>query len=142
MSIKNKRRNERIADVISFGFIILFAALVLFPLWWIFRSSLMTNPEIASLSFFPSRWIFSNYPDALQVFPYFKYLKNTMTILIPCVVFGTITAVFCGYSFARLYFRGRSFVFGLCIASLLLPPIVTLIPLYLGWALVLGRRRT
>ncbi len=138
MSIKNKRRNERIADVVSFGFIVLFAALVLFPLWWIFRSSLMTNPEIASLSFFPSRWIFSNYPDALQVFPYFKYLKNTMTILIPCVVFGTITAVFCGYSFARLYFRGRSFVFGLCIASLLLPPIVTLIPLYVGWVRFLG----
>ncbi len=138
MSIKSAKRAKRTADGISFAVVILLAALVMFPLWWMFRSSLMTNPEIGSLAFFPSRWIFGNYPEALQVFHYFKYLGNTLTILIPCVVFGTITAVLCGYSFARLYFRGRSFVFGLVIASLLLPPIVTLIPLYVAWIRFLG----
>jgi multiple sugar transport system permease protein len=137
-SIKSKKRAERLANIIAFVFIILFASLVMFPLWWIFRSSLMTNPEIGSLNFFPSRWYFSNYPEALQVFTFFQYFFNTMTIVVPCVVFGTVTAVLCGYSFARLYFRGRSFVFGLCIASLLLPPIVTLIPLYIVWMRFLG----
>jgi len=138
MTIKSRKRRERLGDAISFTLVCVFVILVLFPLWWIFRSSLMTNPEIGSLSFFPGRWIFDNYAAALEVFDYFRYLKNTMTILIPCVVFGTITAVMCGYSFARLYFRGRSFVFGLCISSLLLPPIVTLIPLYIGWVRFLG----
>lgn len=138
MSIKGKARRERAADLIAFAALILFAAILMFPLWWIFRSSLMTNPEIGSLSVFPSRWLFHNYADALGIFDYFLYLKNTLTILIPCMVFGTVTAVMCGYSFARLYFRGRSFVFGLCIASLLLPPIVTLIPLYIGWVRFLG----
>lgn len=138
MTIKSRKRRERLGDAISFTLVCVFVILVLFPLWWIFRSSLMTNPEIGSLSFFPGRWIFGNYAAALEVFDYFRYLKNTMTILIPCVVFGTITAVMCGYSFARLYFRGRSFVFGLCISSLLLPPIVTLIPLYIGWVRFLG----
>ena len=137
-SLKSKRRAEKIANAVSLVFIILFAALVLFPLWWIFRSSLMTNPEIGSLNFFPSRWIFANYVEALSIFNFFQYFGNTMTIVLPCVVFGTITAVFCGYSFARLYFRGRNFVFGLCIASLLLPPIVTLIPLYIVWIRFLG----
>ena len=137
-SLKSKRRAEKIANAVSLVFIILYAALVLFPLWWIFRSSLMTNPEIGSLNFFPSRWIFANYVEALSIFNFFQYFGNTMTIVLPCVVFGTITAVFCGYSFARLYFRGRNFVFGLCIASLLLPPIVTLIPLYIVWIRFLG----
>ena len=137
-SIKSKKRAERITDSISLGLIILFAMLAMFPLWWIFRSSLMTNPEIGSLSFIPSRWIFHNYREALEVFTFFKYFQNTMTIVLPCVIFGTITAIMCGYSFARLYFRGRSFVFGLCIASLLLPPIVTLIPLYIAWVRFLG----
>ena len=58
--------------------------------------------------------------------------------MVNCVIFGTVTAVMCGYSFARLYFRGRDFVFGLCISSLLLPPMVTLIPLYIGWIRFLG----
>jgi len=133
MTFKSKKLKSKAFDIASLMIIIFFAALVLFPLWWIFRSSLMTNPEIGSLHFFPSRWLFSNYPSALEAFHYFKYLFNTMVIAVPCVVFGTITAIMCGYSFARLYFRGRKFVFSLCIASMLLPPMVTLIPLYIGW---------
>lgn len=136
--LQSKRRRERVANIIAFLVILVFAALVLFPLWWILRSSLMTNPEIGTLNLLPSRWLVSNYPEALQVFTFFRLFGNTMTIVVPCVVFGTVTAVMCGYSFARLYFRGRSFVFGLCIASLLLPPVVTLIPLYIGWIRILG----
>ena len=136
--MQSKKKRQRIADGVALLFVILFAALALFPLWWIFRSSLMTNPEIGSLRFFPSRWLFSNYGEALEVFTFFPYFANTMTIILPCVVFGTVTAVMCGYSFARLYFRGRDFVFALCIASLLLPPIVTLIPLYIAWIRFLG----
>lgn len=136
--LQSKRRRERITGALALVALIFLALLVMFPLWWILRSSLMTNPEIGSLQFFPSRWLFGNYPEALKVFTFFTYFANTMTIVLPCVVFGTITAVFCGYSFARLYFRGRNFVFGLCIASLLLPPVVTLIPLYIGWIRFLG----
>lgn len=131
--IRSRRRAERAWDAFALGAVILFALLALFPLWWIFRSSLMTNPEIGSLRLLPSRWMFANYRDALEVFEFFRLFLNTMAIVTPCVVFGTVTAVMCGYSFARLYFRGRDFVFALCIASLLLPPIVTLIPLYIGW---------
>jgi multiple sugar transport system permease protein len=132
-SIKSLRRTERIGNSVALVFIVLFAAFALFPLWWIFRSSLMTNPEIGSLNFFPGIWYFSNYGEALGIFKFFTYLLNTMTIVVPCVFFGTVTAVMCGYSFARMYFRGRAFVFGLCIASLLLPAVVTLIPLYIVW---------
>lgn len=136
--IQSRKRREKIAGWVALAFVVLFALFALFPLWWIFRSSLMTNPEIGSLNIFPSRWLFSNYAEALEVFTFFQYFSNTMTIVLPCVIFGTITAVMCGYSFARLYFRGRGFVFGLCIASLLLPPMVTLIPLYIVWIRFLG----
>ena len=141
-SLKSRKRTEKIANFVAYIIVILFALLVMFPLWWILRSSLMTNPEIGSLDFFPSRWIFDNYPEALKIFTFYQYFLNTLSIVLPCVVFGTITAVMCGYSFARLYFRGRNFVFGLCIASLLLPPIVTLIPLYITWIRFLGLGKT
>ena len=136
--LQSRRRREHVANSIAFLLVALLAVLVLFPLWWILRSSLMTNPEIGTLHLFPSQLLFSNYPEALKIFTFFRFFRNTMTIVVPCVVFGTVTAVFCGYSFARLYWRGRSFVFGLCIASLLLPPVVTLIPLYIGWIRILG----
>ena len=136
--LQSKRRRERATNLAAFLLAALFAVLVLFPLWWILRSSLMTNPEIGTLKLLPSQWLVSNYPEALEIFTFFRFFANTMTIAVPCVVFGTVTAVLCGYSFARLYWRGRSFVFGLCIASLLLPSVVTLIPLYIGWIRILG----
>jgi len=64
---------------------------------------------------------------------FWTYLKNTMIIIVPSVIFGTITATMCGYAFARMRFRLRNFLFTLCVGSMLLPTMVTLIPLYIMW---------
>ncbi len=135
-SIENKSRNQKIADISSLIIVILFAAAVMLPLWWMFRSSLMKSLEIFKWppQFFPSEWLFSNYNIKPTTFDFWLYLGNTLMIVVPCVVFGTTTAIFCGYAFARLRFRGKKFLFSLCIGSMLLPTMVTLIPLYIVWA--------
>ena len=128
------RRNDRkVATIIIFGLLVLMSLLVLFPMWWIIRSALMTTTEVTTMSFLPSRWLFSNFPLALEQFHFWLYLRNTLIIAVPSVVLGTGTAVLCGYSFARFHFRGKKFIFGLCIASMLLPPMVTLIPIFVVW---------
>jgi len=134
ISAAGARCNDRQVDtVIIFGILILLSCVVLFPLWWIIRSSLMTLTEVSSMAFFPSRWLFSNYALALENFHFFLYLRNTLTIAVPAVILGTGTSVLCGYSFARFHFRGKKFVFALCIASMLLPPMVTMIPIFIVW---------
>jgi multiple sugar transport system permease protein len=90
------------------------------------------------MSFFPPDWVFSNFPRALERFHYLTYLRNTFIIAVPAVVLGTATAILCAYSFARLRFRGKKFMFGLCIASMLLPSVVTLIPLFIIFTNFLG----
>ena len=127
------KNNKRVSTTIIFSVLVLMSVVVLFPLWWIIRSSLMTLPEVGTMSFFPNRWLFSNYADALESFHFFLYLRNTLTIAVPAVILGTSTAITCGYAFARLRFRGKKFVFALCIASMLLPPMVTLIPIFIVW---------
>ena len=62
-------------------------------------------------SFIPHEWLWSNYSKALETFEYWTYFKNTFEIIIPAVGFGTITAIFCGYAFARLRFRGKQLFF-------------------------------
>ncbi|HWP22049.1 MAG TPA: carbohydrate ABC transporter permease [Candidatus Cryosericum sp.] len=135
-SIQSKKRSQQIADTISFLVIIFFAALVMLPIWWMIRSSLMKSLEIFKWppQFFPKEWLFSNYNIKPTTFDFWRYLGNTLTIVVPCVVFGTITAVFCGYAFARLRFRGKAFLFSLCVGSMLLPTMVTLIPIYIAWS--------
>ena len=136
----SRKRRERATDVASFLLVILLAAGAMLPIWWIFRSSLMPNTELYAYppAFFPSKWLFSNYVETLQTYDFWRYFKNTMTIIVPAVFGGTVTATLCGYAFARLKFRGKKFLFTLCVGSMLLPNMVTLIPLYLMWTRIFG----
>ena len=135
-SIRSQKRSQQIADTLSFIAVVVIAALVMLPIWWMIRSSLMKSLEIFKWppQFFPKEWLFSNYNIKPTTFDFWKYLGNTLTIVVPCVVFGTLTAILCGYAFARLRFRGKAFLFSLCVGSMLLPTMVTLIPLYIAWA--------
>lgn len=133
--LASRSKREKVCNTICLILVIIMAAIVLLPIWWIFRSSLMTNAELYAYppAFFPSKWLFSNYVETLETYDFWRYFKNTMTIIVPAVLGGTITATLCGYAFARLRFRGKKFLFTLCVGSMLLPNMVTLIPLYLMW---------
>ncbi|AIQ32271.1 MULTISPECIES: carbohydrate ABC transporter permease [unclassified Paenibacillus] len=138
--LRSRKRRDRTLNIITFAIVILFAILAIFPIWWIFRTSLMTNAEIYKYppSLIPDNWLFSNYEKTLQVFKFWKYLWNTMVIIVPSCLAGTFTATLCGYAFARLRFRGKNLIWALCVGSMLLPAMVTLIPLYIGWTRGLG----
>ncbi len=138
--LQSKKRNDRIMNMITLVCVVCCAGIALFPIWWIFRTSLMSNAEIYKFppSLIPSNWLFSNYAKTLEVFDFWRYLWNTMVIIVPSCLAGTFTATLCGYAFARLRFRGKRLIWTLCIGSMLLPTMVTLIPLYIGWTRGLG----
>ena len=135
-SFQSKKNRERLANIFALIILTAVAAVVMLPLWWMFRSSLMKSLEIFKWPppFFPTDWLFSNYNIKKTTFDFWLYLGNTLIIVVPCVIFGTVTALFCGYAFARLRFRGKNFLFALCVGSMLMPTMVTLIPLYISWA--------
>ncbi|MCL2209220.1 MAG: carbohydrate ABC transporter permease [Treponema sp.] len=135
-AFRNQLIRKKIFNILALAATIVIAVLVLFPIWWIIRSSLMNNAELYSLPPYlvPPFWRFSNYPKALGFFPFFRYFVNTMIIITPSVTFGTITATFCGYAFARLRFPYKKILFSLCVGSMLLPSMVTLIPIYVMWS--------
>jgi multiple sugar transport system permease protein len=114
------------------------AALMLVPFLWLVRSALM---EKAAIFAFPPVWLPSppqwrNFPEALSVLPFGRYLLNTL-ILEVLVVTGTVaSASLCGYAFARLRWRGRSFWFAAILSTTMLPYAVTLIPTFMMWKYV------
>ena len=75
-SFKSKKQRERIADTLSFITLILIAAIVMLPLWWMVRSSLMKSLDIFRWppQFFPSEWLFSNYNIKPTTFDFWQYL--------------------------------------------------------------------
>ncbi len=139
-SMSGRRKRENLHNWLATFVVLIFAMLVLLPIWWIFRSSLMSVGALNAYppSFIPHEWLWANYSKALETFEYWRYFVNTFSIIIPAVLFGTVTAIFCGYSFARLRFRGKKLFFSICVSTILLPGMVTLIPLYIVWTKFLG----
>ena len=92
---------------------------------------------------FPIRWIpesiaWENYPVAFQSVPTLLFLRNTLLITVVSIIGELLTASLVAYGFARLRFPGRDFLFLLVLSTLMLPFIVTMIPLFilygqLGW---------
>ena len=143
-TIAARKERDRRLDRMALAVLILLTLVVIFPIYWIFRSSLMTNGELYAYppSFLPPMWRFSNYADTLKEFPFWMYLKNSFTILIPAVLGAVVTATMGGYAFARLEFPGKKLLFALCVGSMLLPSMVMLIPQYVAWTRILHLNNT
>jgi multiple sugar transport system permease protein len=113
------------------------SVMMMLPLVWLVRSSLMDMGQIFR---FPPEWVpdplrLQNYPEALTTVPLFPlYFMNTMIILVPVVVGTILTASLAAYGFSRLRWPGRDLVFGILLTTLMLPYAVTLIPTFLLWS--------
>jgi multiple sugar transport system permease protein len=128
------------ANALLYGTLTLGAAFSGFPFLWMVLTSLKTRSEATRLppTLLPDRWQFSNYSLAWHAAPFGRYFLNTFGIA-GCVVAGVVvTSALAGYAFARLQFAGRSVLFALFLATLMIPFEATLIPNFLivksfGW---------
>jgi multiple sugar transport system permease protein len=109
---------------------------MLLPVFWMIRSSLMTLADIFQFPpiLWPAEMRWKNYDKALSIVPFVQYFWNTMIVLVPNVVGGTLTAALSAYGLARFRFRSRNFWFALVVAAIVLPPTVVLIPQFLFWS--------
>ena len=119
-------------------FIVVFVIFQLVPLVNTIYNSFFENYMSGLTQVGPTFVGLDNYKALFSGGDIWTYFKNTFTIIIPAVTFGTITAIFCGYAFARLRFRGKKLIFNICVGTILLPGMVTLIPLYIFWTKGMG----
>ncbi len=141
MNIKeSKSTREIIGKIIAYIIITFFGMLLIVPFLWAVSTSLKpTGQEFT----YPPKWIpepfmRENYRIALTTLPFHMFLKNTVIITAFATVGSVITASLAGYAFARLQFPGKNFLFMLCISTMMLPYVVTLVPTFilfrwLGW---------
>jgi multiple sugar transport system permease protein len=112
--------------VIPLGF--LFAA----PLLWMISTSLKTDPQVYTI---PPVWIpnpmrFRNYPEALVLRPFGLYFMNTLRYAIPTVIGAVVSNALVAYGFAKIEWPGREALFFMCLATMMIPFQVRMIPLY------------
>lgn len=122
----------RRADALLLALIIAIALIAAFPLVWMVLSSLKTPAESMQT---PPVWIpaspsLSAYGEVAEVINARRSFWNSLVIATTATAGILVTSLMAGYAFAKYRFRGRDALFAILIATMFLPPIVTLIPLY------------
>ena len=114
------------------------AVIMLYPLLWLIGASFKTNREIfSSVWFMPPRIELSVYKNAWEtVTPYTMghYFLNTFGIILPKTIFAVTSSVLVAYGFARFDFPLKRLFFAFLMGGMLMPSIVTLLPMYLLWS--------
>lgn len=108
--------------------------MILWPLVWTALTSLKHPQEVhrVPITWLPDNWLyFENYKQLFSEYPMVRWLINS-TIVSTTSVFSSL--FFCslaGYAFAKLRFWGKEFIFMSVLALLMMPPEITVVPLYL-----------
>lgn len=116
------------------------AVIAVYPFWWMIVASTRTTSTILTLPppFWPGGALATNYHQLLEALPYWRDLLNTVLI---GLVYSALAVFFCslaGYAFAKFRFVGRDKLFALTLGTLMIPPVLGVIPSYMlmrtfGW---------
>lgn len=134
------RPGRRLRRTLRHAVLVLCSVLFLAPLVWMVSTSLKTNEQVVE---WPPRWLpnpvhAQNYPGVFETVPLLTYARNTLVVTTLSVLGAVLSNTLVAYGFARIRWRGRDVLFGVTLATLMLPFQVTMIPLFimfsrLGW---------
>ena len=82
----------------------------------------------------PAHWEWGNFLQALTLIPFGQYLVNSLILGAIYTSLVTLSSALVGFSFARLQARGKGLLFLIMLSTIMLPPIMTVIPTYVIFA--------
>lgn len=130
-----------VVKAVIYGLLLVLAVSYFLPFYWMFSSALKDDVQVFRV---PPVWVpnpayWRNFWDAWNADTFNLYLFNTIFLYaIPLTIGVTMSSAFVAYGFARIQWPGRNLLFALCIATMMIPDQVTLVPLFvifkqLGW---------
>jgi len=134
------RPKDPVTRIAGHAALVAVSAMMLAPFYWMVATSLKSDP--AALAF-PPQWfpwppLPRNYVEAFRFIPFLAYLRNTLLICLGNVVGTALSCSLVAYGLACIPWKGRSVLFFLIISTMMLPGLVTMIPVFmifksLGW---------
>jgi multiple sugar transport system permease protein len=124
----------RLATRIGFiALLIIFTILFIYPFFWLIVASFKSTADVFDGRLLPQVWHPENYPNLIQQQPVLSWAWNSVLVSFLAATTVTFSSALVAFAFAYFRFPGRSFLFGIVLAGLLLPGAVTMIPNYLIW---------
>ncbi|SMQ84890.1 carbohydrate ABC transporter membrane protein 2, CUT1 family [Bacillus sp. OV166] len=114
-------------------FLSLFLVFTVFPLYWIFITSLKPEKEMFTfpIHYWPETITFDNYINIFKISSFNIYIMNSLILSIVAGIFSLIIATLSGYVLARFEFKGKSQVIFAFFITQMIPLFIGLAPLYL-----------
>jgi len=100
------------------------------PFWWMLSTALTANPTGGSVSLIPSNPTFANFEELFATQPVGRWFFNTIVFAGSVTAFNLVFDSLAGYALAKIEFVGREKLFLLFVATVMVPAMVTLIPVY------------
>ena len=135
-----QRAAKMIVKFFVYAFLLLMAAAVLFPFYWMIISSLKSMEEYRQSvpTFWPQKVMLSNYVEAFNAANLGRLFLNTLLVGVVSTLGSLIITVLTAFAFARLEFKGKETLFALLLATMMIPGELFTITNYstvtkLGW---------
>jgi multiple sugar transport system permease protein len=132
------RRRFSIEWVAVHSFAVALALLFVLPFVFVFLTSVMTDQQALTSHLWPRHWVWSNYRHVLQTDGFLIWARNSLIYAVGGTALMLVSSLPPAFAMAKMRFRGRNLALGLVVTTMMLPPQVIIIPMYLVWSRQLG----
>ncbi len=103
-----------------------------FPFVWMLLTGFQTARQAGAYppTLWPSPWSVAGYTRGFTSLPFMTYFRNSLVVAVLATLGSVFSATLAGYGFARLNAPGKKLLFGLLLATMMIPSNVTLLPIY------------
>lgn len=137
---RSKKNSQMLGNFIAHVLMILLGITFLMPLAWVASTSLKAPGEvfITPIEWIPQSPRWGNYIEVFTLLPFARFILNSLYVTFMGTLGAVISATIVAYGLSRIRWPGRDFVFGVLLATLMLPGVVTIIPVFIifktiGW---------
>jgi multiple sugar transport system permease protein len=116
-----------------YGLLTAVTLIFIYPFVWLVSASFKPRGEVFDNKLIPETFTIDNYVAVWQEAPMALWLANTALVTVLATVTVTISSAMVAWGFSYFRFRGRNVLFGVVLATMMLPGAVTMIPVYLIW---------
>jgi multiple sugar transport system permease protein len=128
------RRRRFLVAVADHSLLIVAAIVFLAPFVFIVLTAFMTNAQALSPNLWPQPFRLQNFVDIFEKAPLWRYALNSLLYGGLATLLLLASSIPVAYALSRLRWRGRDAAFLVVLIAMMLPPQVTVIPVYVMWA--------
>ncbi|NIP25348.1 MAG: carbohydrate ABC transporter permease, partial [Phycisphaerae bacterium] len=131
--LKSSKARRRIGHFLLHIVLISLGITFLMPLAWVASTSLKAPGQvfITPIEWIPTTPHWSNYVEVFQRLPFARFILNSLFVTFMGTLGSVLSSTMVAYGLARIRWPGRDIIFVILIATMMLPGIVTLIPVFI-----------